>query len=312
MGKQIADSFAKVSFEDRIAQMVMAICYTTRHIDVAVFEPRSVAQLTEKQAAQELSEKQRESLLGATQAKLDKTDLKKVESQVKEWKTGEETFKKTGEKVGFEHGWEKSKAFTKQEFEQQGTHLIFRTAREEAPKGKQFVDLDVSEIDLDTAAVIIHNKTLYVAFNFKVRTQDKVTLKYKAQYSDFGKIAWSGTIDRVQAALGKELSEGNGEPNIENVVYIRTKQDLKDEKANAAPHAEMQLVTHLRTLAIDVKGLRLGCSKACCAKCAEQLRTFGVLYSTEHDNSVTHWKLPITEIETEAERTYPKLKWYTT
>ena len=296
MGKQIADSFAKVTFEDRIAQMIMAICYTTRHIDVAVFQPKSVAQLTEIQAATTITQKDRDTLLAQTQAKLDKKDLAAAQAKVPTWKSE------------FEGGLEAGKGLTQQELQQQGTKQIFRTFRQAAPKGNQLVELDISEIDFDTTAVIIQKKTLCIAFNFKVRTQDKLTLKYKAQYSDFGKVAWSGAIDRIQTALNQELSSVRGDTIINNVVYVGIKDDPTDEKANAAPHAEMQLVKYLQDRSIDLHGLRVGCSKSCCSKCAEKLGNFGVVYSSEHANTVTTWSDP-TVIEPVEVRTY-QVAWY--
>ena len=132
MGKQIADSFAKVTFEDRIAQMIMAICYTTRHIDVAVFQPKSVAQLTEIQAATTITQKDRDTLLAQTQAKLDKKDLAAAQAKVPTWKSE------------FEGGLEAGKGLTQQELHAAGneadlSHLPASGAQREPTCGARYL-----------------------------------------------------------------------------------------------------------------------------------------------------------------------------
>lgn len=189
--------------------------------------------------------------------------------------------------------------------------IIYRAHAEPKPpkpgRGaeREPVGATVTEMFYDTAAVIQHKDTLYVAFNYKVRKMGDAEAKTNVpvEYESFAEIG-PHARENLQSMLQTELANHD---TIRRVQVLRMNPAPRDEGENALPHAEMQLVKYLQDEEIihpeDKKelnkeaGFRVGVSKPCCVRCAEVLDKLEIerprwTASPMDENSKPKWKAP--------------------
>ena len=262
-----------LSVEDRIAAMILAAAYTTEHIDlvVRIGPPENPKKAKDQKAVAERQLKElHERIAGPT---------------FEYYKTYPDAM------------------------------VIYRAekiARDAEPA-------NVSEIGYDTVAVVVANKTLFVASNFKVRIVPPLpdTVKCEISYVAYGPPSPGGQANAVQMLkdeLGLSPAELAGKDAdrlaaVHRVVFIGPAQPPSGPFEAAAPHAEMQLLSHLGSLKIPVSELTVGVSKACCARCSKALGDAAVKFTARPGNeNPKNWTEP-SKIPTKVAATYDcKLK----
>jgi len=159
---------------------------------------------------------------------------------------------------------------------------------------------NATEIGFDTVAVAIMDNSLYVARNFKRRQMPNppgaaAALKPKQQYQ-YGRIP-DRTMANIMAILRPALIDANVGLNF--VYFLSPWPPPASEKAAAAPHAEMQLVSYFRG---RERGMKVGVSKGLCPRCQEALRSRGVEFVATHIHHVMpHNWLPPDQIQVRVE-----------
>ncbi len=241
--------YGRLSFQDRVAAMIMAAVYTREHIDLTVRVPTKLENTNRNlRPAQRLSYFRKQ----VAEAVLAYQDL------------------------------------------YPDALVIYRQAKGD-PEPKS-----VTEVNYDTTAVVIDRSTLYIALNYKVRIMSPFPdkLNVTPDYVAFG-APGSGAREAAVDMLRRELmvrphESVSSAQIIERVSFIGVDGRFSDAREAAAPHAEMQLLSHLSSLRRPLGGLRLGVSKACCARCAKELMRRGVRYTPRPGNDdPVNWSYPI-------------------
>ncbi|WP_163833604.1 C80 family cysteine peptidase [Spartinivicinus ruber] len=156
-----------------------------------------------------------------------------------------------------------------------------------------------SEIRYDTVAVTVIDKTLYFTSNTKTRSGVTVTdnpdgtthvegLENNNKYLSFSLFqdqqptaenpgGMSHAANRVNL-VDQLQAELKGVAEFDKVVFIGIGDTAESAEAAAAPHAEMQLIRYLKDHNIELKGKRFGISKPACSECEAQLKQYGIEY----------------------------------
>lgn len=158
-------------------------------------------------------------------------------------------------------------------------------------KIKKIIEQTTNEIDNDTVAVTINNKILYIACNYKKREAN-------GSFCNFG---FDSQLRHHIVKLLKIAEEFPG--NIagfyfKKIHFITSDPKATNEKDNAKPHAEMQLVKHIG----DANIKYIGVTKACCAKCEKELKVKSIRFPhfENTNNDPKNWQSP-EEISTQLE-----------
>lgn len=235
----LPEDYARLTFLDRIASLVLATIYSHDHVEVAIG----------LDCAPPTRNKEQKAALAALQQRVDEA------------------------RGGYA-----------------GHNVVF-SRHYMGGEGAQMGD--VSDIGYDTAAVAVVDRKLYIALNYKVRTTPNVALRVRQQYASFGDVsveAWA----QIKANLDHELAVSGDEAcAIDEAILLSVPSASASAAANAAPHAEMQLVSFLEGLGHSVDGMAIGVSKACCSSCAEQLRLRNVQFTDRPGNAAPgNWTVP--------------------
>ena len=162
-----------------------------------------------------------------------------------------------------------------------------------------------SEIDMDTTAVVIVGDTIYVACNFKRRRSSAAPAlgKTNFEYVGFGSFP-AVSIELMVAVLRDELADVRSSGNAADKAraqaiawckIIGLENDPTDAVSNAIAHAEMQVVNHCLPKVIDITGkLFVGVSRPCCPSCAGYLGGAGFGFTRGHAIAPKNWAHPST------------------
>jgi hypothetical protein len=229
MPNEILDELMALSFEDRIAQYVLAILYTSDHIDVSFQVPVPEGKKESKK----------------------KEDARRLSTL-------------------------RSNVYT--------AHRGYSAPARGGPVYKQSIiyrvnSKDVSEIDYDCIAVVIIGRNMYISRNYKQRKMAVTPTKLK-ETPEYEFSTWANEQMRaVVRGLGQSLASSRGDTQINHVTFVAPTEAPENEKASAAPHAEMQLVSYLKGVSQRTTRSRFGVSKGCCAKCAPELDERQIIYT---------------------------------
>lgn len=168
----------------------------------------------------------------------------------------------------------------------------------------------VSEIDQDTVAVVICHESVYVACNYKIRRSVPQQMELTYQLGSFDTMS-DHSLTLIKDAVADEIIRPApvGAPalpgedladHIQYICIIGLRTAPEDQFASAAPHAEMQLLNYLDSMGLSssVNGLYWGVSKECCSRCADVLHRRQARFGARHDHNVTNWLDPA-QINTE-------------
>lgn len=169
-----------------------------------------------------------------------------------------------------------------------GKHYPHQNILYQATKDKPDAELSSSssDIDFDTVAVTYFEKSLYFACNFKVRemgTPTKINMKPNYRYFGFQHISIRNLIHEFK----KEFCGEYLLPiEINNLYFISPNQPATNEIEEAAPHAEMQLLSHLQNKTGNFfMGVTFGVSKACCILCRKHLARSRIKFRLDPGNA---------------------------
>nr|WP_298136147.1 hypothetical protein [uncultured Pseudomonas sp.] len=259
-----------LSFEDRIAQTVMALLYSACHIEIAAQMPYDPAELKKGVPKPAAITARQDALVNRLESARAAAAL-----PIKSHSPGQ-PLTSPGTPTG----------------ERQATPEVLIRA-----------DLQPSEIDMDTTAVALTGDTLYIACNFKRRDIVGVPkLSPKSfHYIGFGNFP-DVSIALLGAALRTELADvrasGSSEDRaraqaIRFCKIIGPSIDPTTAVANAEAHAEMQIVNHCLPKVIDnTEELSLGVSRPCCPDCTRTLRAARIGFTRSHDVVAGNWRAP--------------------
>ncbi|NWD77693.1 hypothetical protein HX890_26580 [Pseudomonas gingeri] len=165
------------------------------------------------------------------------------------------------------------------------------------------IDLQPSEIDMDTTACALVGDTVYLACNFKRRSivgAPKLS-RPAYHYLGFGNFP-DVSIALLSTALREELEDvrvnGTGTDRaraqaIRFCKIIGPGTDPTTAVQNAEAHAEMQLVNHCLPKVIDNTGeLYLGVSRPCCPNCTRALQAARIGFTRSHNIEAQNWRSP--------------------
>jgi hypothetical protein len=264
--------------EDRLAAMVAAVLYTSDHIDLVQYTIPPPAQLPK----------------GATDAQ-----KREFQQQTKEFgKDRASAIEALGTAKAALLNPAKPTALNDYSKQQFIYHTPAMTMQDD--QVQLIVEShDISEIDFDTVAIVLSGPVLVVACNYKIRSTVVSgagrNTTHKITYKGFGQVSQTA-IENVTAILMRELPQV---ARVKEVMLIGPATDPANEKANAAPHAEMQILSYLTKqngLPKDGK-LYFGVSKPCCSDCAGVLDKSKYQYREKASLKVTNWLAP-EQIET--------------
>jgi nucleic acid/nucleotide deaminase of polymorphic system toxin len=267
------------SVEDRIAAMLAAVIYTSDHIDLVRVIPALPSPpddlRSQKKKSDWIAAKKQEAVAGAL------SDLDKAAGfLIKPTTPGNPN-------LAAITTVKELPAYSEHQFVY---HTLALKGAKPLAQQAEFSH-DISEIDYDTVSVVIFAKILYVACNYKLRSTKREGDKFEIKYLSFGQVSETAR-GNVMRALRDEL--GKDAKDIASVVFVGLKTKPEDETEGAAPHAEMQLMSHLSTAKLlpDSGKLYFGVSKACCENCAGRLAARAYKYRDSHKQRVTNWEPP--------------------
>ncbi len=254
-------------FLDRTAKYILAILYSSEHIDITMQPPNII------QPQGKLNSAIRKAIASETDARLDqlKQRMRMDEQQIQ-------------------------RSFA----EDPVLAPLFRYeigGVEETTK--------ISEIDADTVAVTVVGGELIMACNYKRRRNKAINtitnIKQITTYeyhnfnsvsdASFGKIR-DAVRDELRAPIPLTTNPYYGEnliDQIQNITFIGTIKDPSGPDEAASYHAEMQLLSYLLSKQITVNGLYFGVSKECCSKCYPVLDQYGIRYANIHNRDIRNW-----------------------
>lgn len=274
---------------DRVAQQILAVLYSSNHIDVTI-------QLRSRE-----NRRIETQILDKIQLFMDsrKSQAPKLMSNIR-LKDTQIAAANIRAKQVFESDFEQNKISLRSDmnafsvaFGEYDIGPVFR-AEEEFSEVKR-----VSEIDNDTVAVAFLRDTLYVACNYKIRRDSPEDYK-PGSFNDVS----PNSLNLVKTALIAELCDGNGRRGmsmpdeeaeiaaLEYVIFVGLKDAPTDKESSAKPHAEMQLVNYFESKGDSVENVFFGVSKECCCNCAGILDARRAKYSAKHERGVKNWSPP--------------------
>ena len=277
------DDLLALSFEDRIAQTVMALLYSASHIEITAQMPYAPKELKNGLPKPNAVQKRKDALsarlvAGSAAAILPLTAHAPGQPL-------NEPGTPTGEL-------------------QAHPEVLIRT------------DLQPSEIDMDTTAVALVGDSLYIACNFKRRHIVGVP---QLAPKNFHYIAFGNFLDvsiaLMGAALRTELADVGAEGSADDKERARAIRFIKiigpsdnptTAAQNAQAHAEMQIVNHCLPKVIDLPAMRLnvGVSRPCCPSCTRYLLSAKLGFTRSHEIDPGNWKHP-NDISTKLLHTLP-------
>ncbi|MBU2713258.1 C80 family cysteine peptidase [Zooshikella harenae] len=148
---------------------------------------------------------------------------------------------------------------------------------------------DATEINYETVAVTVVDKTLYVASNTKSRpgvsidpsTKKLTGLDSKNKYLSFSLFQdmdqRSHAANRV-AVVDQLQAELQGVADFERVVFIGIGDTPQNANDAAKPHAEMQLLRYFKDNDISLTDKTIGISKPACSSCTVKLQESAISY----------------------------------
>ncbi|MGI0115833.1 C80 family cysteine peptidase [Zooshikella sp. RANM57] len=148
---------------------------------------------------------------------------------------------------------------------------------------------DATEINYETVAVTLVDKTLYVASNTKSRlgvsidpnTKKLTGLDSKNKYLSFSLFQdadqRSHAANRV-AVVDQLQAELQGVADFDRVVFIGIGDTPQNANDAAKPHAEMQLLRYFKDNDISLTDKTIGISKPACSSCTVKLQQSAVSY----------------------------------
>lgn len=241
-------------FEDRIASAVLAHLYSYHHIEVTC---RHICGGTKKELIQKKILTRDEALSMPTSVK--QSDVLNLRREA--WLNAIP---------------EQSKSFYDHLNNCAFQHLLFRGIKQEEIAKKE----DVSDIEYDTVAALVHENDIYLACNFKVRVMKNGEVN-SFDYPGFGWFSYIAILNIV-GAVSEELRdpEGSAVSRSRKLYFLSPVGVIVNEMQNAAPHAEMQLLRYAQEKNWG-NGLYIGVSKPCCTQCAAKLKENRVNYRAE-------------------------------
>jgi len=245
--------------EDRLAAMIAAVLYTSDHIDLVRYTTPPDPGLPDKQRPKAIADERLRA--------------------INELNTAKGTLSAT---------------YPAQQF-------VYHTPAQTLVEGKPETIVeahDISELDFDTVAIVLSGAVLCVACNYKIRSTAVSgtgrNTTHKITYKGFGQVSQTA-IGNVKAILMGELPKV---ATVKEAFLIGPAEQPANDKENAAPHAEMQILSYLtkqNALPKDGK-LYFGVSKPCCSQCAGVLDKAGYKYREKASLTVKNW-LPPEQIE---------------
>lgn len=256
----IHEGLKALAFEDRIAQLVMAVLYSSNHIEVT-------------------------HRLGDAK---DKPDKQKAIDAARKRLKAEFNAASEARIVPAEH-----LAFSRDR------DVLMRGDYSDKvdDKGEPLNPvMPVSDIDFDTTAVAIDGSNLLMACNYKVRRMAAAGPSWSGRKSNFEYIAFNTISNQsmrlIQQALTAELDDvrANGTDKdkakagaLNMCQFIGPKVRPEDAQQNAKPHAEMQLLKFLKSVGHEIRDVHVGVSRGCCPACTEWLTKLGALFTRSHE-----------------------------
>ncbi|TSJ87762.1 TcdA/TcdB pore-forming domain-containing protein [Chitinimonas sp. BJB300] len=142
---------------------------------------------------------------------------------------------------------------------------------------------EISELRMDTVAVVNIDRTLYVAANFKTRisnvNEDNTVRTPSGRDNQSFSIQEDKPGNRV-AILDQLYTELGEEAPFDKVVFVEMARAPTNLAESAAPHAEMQLLSYLKAQGKNLAGVTFGISKPACTQCKDVLANSHILFRT--------------------------------
>lgn len=267
------------TFEDRVASYILAVLYSSQHVDVTVNLEDVKTGLAAATRTILEGMRERGSEEGAVTARESREKLKEEKALLKEFQDRS--------RIASEE-FERAKRPGESRYPlPPDISLLFRRGDHGPGGAPQWVE----ESHFDTVATAVVGQTMYVACNYKTRVPLRVKYEPAFRYVGFG--FPREKLDDLYRALTREFMEVRF-PRITRLVFLRGRPlegpaEMTPDVAEAIPHAEMQLVSYLRHIG---KPEWIGVSKPCCAGCARVLRGIGIGYLQEVAEDFSHWAPP--------------------
>lgn len=304
-----------LSFEDKLANFILASAYSNEHIDswlegVAIPDKAKNKQITE--AKKKFEAKARE-LAEAWQPYLKDVQQLNIRAYA------EGSLISQAQKALAEAGLPSADQLTVEQIKDyllnpqqipNATPQLITQINQLSPETKgRGATGDATEINYETVAVTLVDKTLYVASNTKTRsgvsynpaTKKLTGLDSKNKYLSFSLFQdadqRSHAANRV-AVVDQLQAELQGVADFDRVVFIGIGDTPTSANEAAKPHAEMQLLRYFKDNNISLTDKTIGISKPACSECTVKLQESAVSYrdgtkTRENVNSnPTNWLQP--------------------
>ncbi|MGQ5522687.1 TcdA/TcdB pore-forming domain-containing protein [Chitinimonas sp. PSY-7] len=242
-------SLNTLSFEDKLANFILASAFSNEHIEINIGRPPNTPNSN-----------------GRTSPKLIQENARIFEERVTQCVTE-----------------------FKQRKEQQlriNSYIEGGHTQPEPPKMTKGWN-DVSDIRMSTVAVAVVDDTLYISANYKTLasniTKDNTVNKPNKNDAIAFSLQQDNPSNRV-AILDQLYNELADEAPFDKVVFVEMAKTPANYEDTAAPHAEMQLLSYLKSQGKNLEYATFGISKPACIRCQDELRSNNILF---RDGEVT-------------------------